>query len=202
MPRRDEVVIVANGGSNINSVRWALKRLGADSVLSEDADRIAQARRVILPGVGAAPAGMRSLQDKQLLDCLQALRQPVLGICLGMQLLFEHSEEGNTPGLGLIPGQVRALPPVPGYRVPHMGWNRIQSVDDPLLRGVENAWFYFVHSYAAEPDSCGESTLAGCRHGGEFVAVARRENFWGVQFHPEKSATAGARLLQNFLELD
>ncbi len=196
------VVIVANGGSNINSVRWALKRLGVDSQLSDRPEQIATAPRVILPGVGAAPAGMSALQQRELTDCVTSLQQPVLGVCLGMQLLFEHSEEGDTPGLGVIPGRVEKLAESPQLRVPHMGWNRVQVLaDDPLLAGLSSAWFYFVHGYAVNPASAGDHALALSQHGREFVAVARKENFYGVQFHPEKSAAAGARLLKNFLEL-
>lgn len=196
------VVIVANGGSNINSVRWALKRLGVKSTLSDNAEVIAAAPRVILPGVGAAPAGMRALRERGLVECLRGLKQPVLGVCLGMQLLFEHSEEGDTPGLGLIPGRVRKLRPAPGLRVPHMGWNRLASVrPEPLLAGVTDSYFYYVHSYAVDPSGVSDYALAHGRHGQQFVAVARRGNFYGVQFHPEKSAAAGARLLKNFLEM-
>ncbi len=196
------VALVDNGGSNLNSVSWALRRLGVDPVTTADADTIARATRVVLPGVGAARAGMSRLHAAELIDCVRRLQQPVLGVCLGMQLLFEHSEEGDTAGLGLIPGVVRAMRPGDGVRVPHMGWNRIRvKRPDPLLSGLDSAWFYFVHGFAADPASVGRHALAACDHGHEFVAVARRKNFWGVQFHPEKSAAAGARLFNNFLEV-
>lgn len=196
---RPAVIIVDNGGSNINSVRCALSRLGANSQLSHDPDIIASAPRVILPGVGAATAGMARIHRYELADCLRQLHQPVLGVCLGMHLLFEHSAEGDIPCLAVLPGRVERLPYDPAVRVPHMGWNRIQvQRDDPLLAGLDGQWFYFVHSYAVTHR---DNTLAITEHGQPFVSVARYGNFWAAQFHPEKSATAGARLLKNFLEL-
>ena len=195
-----DVVLVDGGGTNIGSVRYALQRLGFDAELSADPARIRGASHVILPGVGAAGPGMARLRDAGLVDVLRALRQPLLGVCLGMQLLFDASEEGSTRCLGLLPGTVREIPRGAGRRVPHMGWNDLK-VDraDPLLDGLGAApYAYFVHSYAAPR---GEATVASCTYGEAFSAVVRADNVCGMQFHPERSAAVGARLLGNFLAL-
>jgi len=194
------LVIIDSGGANISSVTHALKRLGADPVFTADADTIRSADRVILPGVGAAGAAMSRLRELGLVECIQQLQQPVLGICLGMQLLFEQSDEDGVECLGIIPGTLEILPASQGIRVPHMGWNTTTvKRQDPLLNGLpEHPWFYFVHSYRAP---IGDSTLATCQHGEPFAAIVRKRNFRGVQFHPERSARSGARLLANFLEL-
>jgi len=193
------LAIVDSGGANIASVRFALDRLGIQSELTADPAIIRSADRVILPGVGAANEGMRKLHERGLVDCVRSLTQPVLGVCLGMQLLFESSAEGPTETLGLIPGQVDLLPCAPGIQVPHMGWNTILSGKNaPLLEGIdEEARFYFVHSYAGPVNAF---TVASCDHGAPFAAVVQRGNFCGVQFHPERSGAAGARLLKNFVE--
>lgn len=192
------VVLIDSGGANIGSVRYAFERLGVDARLTADHDTIRAADRVILPGVGAAQAGMARLHELNLVKLIRGLRQPLLGICLGMQLLFDSSEEGEVECLGLIPGRVGKMVGGAGVRVPHMGWNTLQrSRDDALLDGIEDGGHaYFVHGYAA-PVS--EHTLATSEHGGRFAAVVRRERCWGAQFHPERSASVGARLLQNFL---
>ena len=193
-----DVVMIDAGGANIGSVRYALERLGVRAELSADPVRIAAADRVILPGVGAAGAGMARLRELDLVDLVRGLQQPLLGICLGMQLLFEASDENDTECLGLIPGRVRRMPSAPGLRIPHMGWNGLQvDRDDPLLAGIaDGAQAYFVHGYAAPP---GDYTLASATHGEPFSAVVRRGRCWGAQFHPERSAAVGARLLGNFL---
>ena len=192
------IAVIDSGGANLGSVVQALNRLGAESVLTRDVDVIRQASRVILPGVGAAAWSMNALREHGLVDVICGLSQPVLGICLGLQLLFESSEEGDTPCLGLIPGRVTRLAEAPGLRLPHMGWNRLNwDADEPLARGMDGGeWFYFVHSYAAPA----EAALATSNHGRKFAAVMRRGNFAACQFHPEKSAAAGALLLRNFLE--
>ena len=192
------LAIVDSGGANIASVRFALERLGVESALTADPAVIATADRVILPGVGSAQEGMKRLHAKGLVDCVRSLRQPVLGICLGMQLLFDSSEEGDTPTLGLIPGRVARLPESPGITVPHMGWNTLRVQRPlPLLADVEaDNRFYFVHSFAAPVTA---DTVATSTHGTTFTAVVQRGNFSGVQFHPERSGAAGARLLRNFL---
>lgn len=198
---RAKPVLVDAGGTNIGSVRNALQRLGIDAEMTDDADRIRAASHVILPGVGAAGEGMRRLRASGLDVVIPTLTQPVLGVCLGMQLLFEHCEEDDVAGLGIVPGRVRRLMAGPGVRVPHMGWNRLQALrDDPLLDGIDMdaAWTYFVHGYAAPP---GADTVASATHGTSFAAIVRRGNFCGMQFHPERSGTVGAHLLENFLSL-
>ncbi len=195
-----EVVVIDNGGANLASLRYALDRLGARSLVSADPATVAAAPRVLLPGVGAAADGMARLRAAGLIDCIQNLHQPLLGICLGMQLLYTHSEEGDTAGLGLLPGSVRRMPSAQGQPVPHMGWNTCQQLrENPLLAGLqEDEHFYFAHSYAAP---VAEHTAAATTYGPLISAVVQRENFHGVQFHPERSAGAGARVLQNFLDL-
>lgn len=196
-----DAVIIDSGGANLASLRFAFERLGAQTSISSDPDEIRAAPRVVLPGVGSAAAAMKRLKESGLADFLPKLEQPVLGICLGMQLLFGHSEEGNVPCLGIIPDTVRRLQSRPGHPVPHMGWNQLGSLrTDPLLAGLSPTdYVYFVHSFAA---SVGSATLASVDYGGELSAVVRHGNFWGAQFHPERSAAAGARVLANFLRLE
>lgn len=194
------LAIVDSGGANIASVKFALERLGVRGELTTEVARIRAAQRVILPGVGSAAEGMKRLRERGLVECVRGLTQPVLGICLGMQLLFEASEEGPTPTLGLLPGRVALLPSAPGLTVPHMGWNTLEIVrSSPLLAGIETgARFYFVHSFAAPVDA---HTVATTDHGARFASVVQRGNFHGAQFHPERSGPAGARFLRNFLEM-
>jgi glutamine amidotransferase len=195
------VAIIDSGGANIASLRFALERLGADSRLTADPDELLSAPRILLPGVGAAADAMQRLRTLGIAQLIPTLRQPVLGICLGMQLLFERSEEGDTHCLGIMPGQVRRFPVREGLPVPHMGWNQLRPVrSSPLLRGIAAGdYVYFVHSFAAP---VGAATLASCDYGGEFSAMVAHGNFYGTQFHPERSASVGAKLLANFLELD
>jgi imidazole glycerol-phosphate synthase subunit HisH len=194
------VVLVDAGGTNIGSVRYALQRLGVDASLTSDAAKIRAADKVILPGVGAAGPGMARLRELGLIDVIRALTQPVLGVCLGMQLLCTHSAEGDTDCLDVIPGRVSRFDEASGLCVPHMGWNRLSPVaTHPLLKHLQQGdWAYFVHSYAVP---VGDYTLASTEYGGGFSAVIARGNFHGMQFHPERSASVGARLLKNFLEL-
>jgi len=197
------IAIIDSGGANIASVRFALERLGVDGVLTADPAVIAGAERVILPGVGAAPAAMAKLEAAGLVQCIRGLTQPVLGICLGMQLLFDRSEEGDTPLLGLIDGTVAAFDPARGLTVPHMGWNRLNRMDDnavhPLLDGIApGAHVYFVHGYAVPVSA---NTVAACSYGVDFTALVARGNFMGAQFHPERSGPVGAKILQNFVSL-
>jgi glutamine amidotransferase len=198
--RARDIVVVASGGANIASLRFALERLGAQGELSADAARIRAASHVILPGVGAAADAMARLERSGLDRVLPGLTQPVLGICLGMQLLHEASEEGGARCLGIIPGVARRFAEAPGRPVPHMGWNTLEVRREcPLLEGLTDAdHAYFVHSYALE---VGEATVASCRYGAPFSACVAWRNFYGAQFHPERSAGAGARLLENFLRL-
>jgi glutamine amidotransferase len=195
-----DTVIIDSGGANLASLEFAFERLGARTCVTADAQAIASAPRVVLPGVGSAKDAMQRLRNSALARTLPALTQPVLGICLGMQLLFQRSEEGPSECLGLLPDTVRRLQPAPGRPVPHMGWNTlIPTKDDPLLEGIRaDDYVYFVHSYAA-PVS--DVTLATTDYGSPVSAVVRRGNFWGTQFHPERSAEAGARILLNFLRL-
>lgn len=195
------IAVVDSGVANLTSVVAALHRLSAEAVVTSDPDQIARADRVILPGVGAAAAAMARLNARGLDACLPALTQPVLGICLGMQLLFTRSEEnGGTAGLGVLEGTVRSLATTPDRIVPHMGWNTLKiAIPHPLLRGVDDeSHVYFVHSYAAE---VGTETLATCDYGHAFSAVVGRGNFFGCQFHPERSSAVGAQILKNFLSL-
>ena len=194
-----KVVLVDSGGANLGSVRYALERLGVAPVVSGDAAVIAGAARLILPGVGAAAPGMARLRELDLVPTLRGLDKPLLGICLGMQLLFESSEEGEVDCLGLLPGRVRRMRPATGLRVPHMGWNRLNPRGrSPLLEGIpDGAQVYFVHGYAAPVDA---NTIASSEHGDAFAAVVQRGKVAGAQFHPERSAAFGARLLANFIE--
>ena len=195
-----DVAIIANGGANIASLRFALDRLGASSQLTTDVDELRRAPRVILPGVGAAADAMERLHALGLAPVIPTLTQPVLGICLGMQLLFEGSEEGDTECLGIFPARVTRFPDRQGFPVPHMGWNQlVPQTGSPLTRGLgDDAYLYFVHSYAAP---VGPWTEAVTDYGGEFSALVRHANFHGAQFHPERSSRAGQRLLANFLAL-
>ncbi|MFU8831305.1 MAG: imidazole glycerol phosphate synthase subunit HisH [Wenzhouxiangella sp.] len=193
------VAVINSGGANLGSVVHALNRLGAECLLTRDAGEIRAAEKVILPGVGSAGAAMTALTEAGLVDVIRSLTQPVLGVCLGLQLMYEFSEEGNVDCLGLIPGRVsRLAAETPGLRLPHMGWNQLDWTDsaDPLTAGLKgDEWFYFIHNYAAPTDHA----VATSEHGQCFAAVVRRGNFAACQFHPEKSAAPGARLLKNFL---
>lgn len=193
------VVLVDAGGANIGSVRHALQRLGVDAPLTSDAKVIRRAERVILPGVGAAGAAMDRLRELDLIETVRGLQQPVLGICVGMQILFESSDEGQVACLGLLTGKIRRLAGEAGARVPHMGWNRLaHRVCSPLLDGIgDGAHAYFVHGYAA---ASGDDCISESHHGARFAAVVQRGNVAGVQFHPERSAATGARFLRNFME--
>lgn len=194
------VAIIDSGGANIASLLFALERLGFAARLTTDAAIIRRADRVILPGVGAAADAMQRLRDSGLVDVIRALQQPVLGICLGMQLLAEASEEEDVDCLGIIPGVARRLPVAEGFPVPNMGWCPVTRVAaTPLFDGIaDGSYFYFVHSYALPPT---EYTLATAHHADAFSAVIGRNNFIAAQFHPERSSTDGARLLRNFLEM-
>ena len=194
------IVLVDSGGANIGSVRYALQRLGVDAELSGDGDTIRRADRVILPGVGAAAAAMQRLHDLDLVDTLRKLDRPLLGICLGMQLLHVSSEEGDVECLGLLPGCVRRMRAAPGKRIPHMGWNRLhKNGASSLLDGIaDGAQTYFVHVYAADED---DNTIASSEHGVRFAAVVQNGHIAGAQFHPERSGPVGLKLLANFLGL-
>jgi glutamine amidotransferase len=193
------LALIDAGGANIGSVRYALGRLGVEAELTTDAQVIRSADRVILPGVGAAAQVMGRLRELQLVDTIKTLQAPLLGVCVGMQVLFEHSEEDDTPCLGLLAGKVAKLPLSEGIRVPHMGWNTLTPRREAsLTRGIgAQDQAYFVHSYAA-PVS--QDCLSATTHGQTFAAIVQRGAVAGAQFHPERSAAVGARLLQNFIE--
>ena len=195
----NRIAIVDSGGANIASLLYAFERLGIGADLTSDADAIRTADRVVLPGVGAARDAMQRLRNAGLLDVIRRLEQPVLGICLGMQLLCEASEEENVDCLGIIPGLVRKLEVSEGCAVPNMGWCATRTTAaHPVLDGIsDGSWFYFLHSYALPVSS---ATIASARHSGEFSAMVCKDNFVAAQFHPERSSDAGARLLRNFVE--
>lgn len=194
------IAIVDYEAGNIRSVANALERLGASYQLTADPDRLRAAERVILPGVGNAAHALESLRSKGLCEVIRKLRQPVLGICVGMQVLCRDSEEGGVTGLGIFDAHVRRFPDEADIRVPHMGWNSLGNLETKLFRDIEEgACVYFVHAYYP---TCCQDTAATCRHGSTlFSAALRYENFYGTQFHPEKSGSVGARILQNFLAL-
>ncbi|RKF19568.1 imidazole glycerol phosphate synthase subunit HisH [Alginatibacterium sediminis] len=200
-------LIIDTGCANLSSVKFALERLGAKVIVSADKQQILSADKVFLPGVGTASEAMNNLRQRGLIEVVKAVESPLLGICLGMQMLCEYSIEGGAkvaekpvPCLGLIPGTVAPLTPQVSQRLPHMGWNQVKaSAGNPLFKGIEEQhYFYFVHSYAL---AVGESTIAECDYGQHFSAAVNYKNFYGVQFHPERSGQAGAKLLQNFLDL-
>ena len=192
-----DLVIIDYGAGNIKSLQFAFQRLGVEAKLSNEADSIQKADKIIFPGVGEASSAMSKLREVKLDTLIPNLKQPVLGICLGMQLLCNSSEEGDTEGLKVFNTEVRKFKK--GLKVPQMGWNTISNLKSPLFKGVRNDEFmYLVHSYYAELNN---ETIATCNYGLDYASALQKNNFYGVQFHPEKSSTAGSRILKNFLEL-
>lgn len=192
-----EIAVVKYNAGNIGSIANALYRLGQACSVTDEPEEIQRADKVIFPGVGEASSTMKYLKDKGLDIIIPALKQPVLGICLGMQLMCSWSEEGDTPALGIFPEKVERFRG--SIKVPHMGWNSIRFNQDELFRGLKpDCYVYFVHSYFAET---GDATLATCDYGGRFSAALHRDNFYAVQFHPEKSGDVGQLILRNFMEL-
>jgi len=193
-------VIIQYNAGNIQSVLYALERLGVAALVTDDPIKIKTADRVIFPGVGEASTAMQYLKERQLDILIQNLKQPVLGICLGMQLMCTYSEENNTNCLGIFNEQVKQFRPENNsIKVPHMGWNTIKHLQTPLFKGVEeNSYAYFVHGYYA---SIGEHTIAQTNYILDYSSALHKDNFYGVQFHPEKSAKAGEQIIQNFLSL-
>ena len=194
------IAIIDYNAGNIRSVENALSRLGCEFVLTADPALIRSADKVILPGLGNAAEAMRSLQEKGLIPVLKALRKPVLGICVGLQVICRDSEEGPCECIGLFDAHVRRFPSDPIAKVPHMGWNALGNLDGKLFRDLKGgAYVYFVHSYYP---TLGPDTIATCRHGDTlFSAALKYENFYGTQFHPEKSGAVGEQILRNFLSL-
>ena len=193
-----QITIIDTGCANLSSVKFAFERLGYSAEITNDLNKIKSADKLILPGVGTAKAAMLNLQRLGLVEVIQNLTQPVLGICLGMQLITEFSTEGNVATLSLMHGQTDLIPDS-GLPLPHMGWNKVRyTPDHPLFAGIEqNSHFYFVHSYAVQPN---ENTIATTCYGVDFSAAIANKNFYGVQFHPERSGKNGALLLRNFVE--
>lgn len=193
-----KIGIIKYNAGNVESVGNALRRLNVEPVLSDEAEVLQSCDKIIFPGVGEASSAMRYLREKNLDKVIAALRQPVLGVCLGMQLLCEFSEENSTECLGILPYKVRKFTPEK-LKVPHVGWNEIFDLKSPLFENVEeNSFVYFVHSFYVETDA---ATIAVCRYAIDFSAAVRHENFYGVQFHAEKSGTLGEKILENFLKI-
>lgn len=193
-----KLVIINYGAGNIKSIQFAFKRLGIDAVLSDDREEILKADRVIFPGVGEAGSAMEKLKSSGLDIIIPKLKQPVLGICLGMQLMCNYSEEGNTTGLGIFYIDIKRFSN--SVKVPQMGWNGIYNLNSALFNGIkEQEYMYLVHSYYAPPN---QHAIATTNYETEYATALHRDNFYGVQFHPEKSSLAGERLLENFLEIE
>lgn len=193
------IAIIDYDTGNLRSVCNALRRIGADFILTDDPAEIRNADKVLLPGVGEASSAMAKLREKDLEEVIRSLSMPALGICIGMQLMCRHSEEGNATCMGIFATDVRRLEPAPGIKVPHVGWDRVTGLASPLFKGIpEGEYIYYVHSYAA--DICTD-TIAATEYGREFSAALHKDNFYGVQFHPEKSGDVGERILKNFIEL-
>lgn len=204
MPAPQNLVIIDTGCANLSSVRMAIERLGVTVKVSCDAKEILAADKLILPGVGTAKAAMHNLHERHLVELIRNAKQPLLGFCLGMQMLAQASEEhmggeSDIHCLGIVPGKVKLME-VGTLRLPHMGWNQVvHDGTNPLFDGIPSgSYFYFVHSYALEVT---DATLATCDYGTPFTAVVGKENFFGAQFHPERSGKVGAQLIQNFLSL-
>lgn len=193
------VVIIKYNAGNIQSVLYALERIGVAATVSADPAEISNASRVIFPGVGEASSAMRYLDANGLSNLIRGLKQPVLGICLGMQLLCTHSEENDTPCLGIFEEEVKKFRPEPvSLKVPQIGWNNIYGLSSPLFEGIpENTYCYFVHGYFA---ALGAHSIARTDYVQPYSSGLHRNNFYGLQFHPEKSAAAGERMLKNFIE--
>lgn len=193
------VLLLNSGGSNYTSLQSAFERLGATCLQSSEPADIERASHIVLPGVGSAGSAMQAIRQQNLAEQIIALQKPLLGICLGMQVLYEASDESKINCLGIIPGSIHKLSLAPGIRVPHMGWNNITCTQaNPLLQGIEAQDFYFVHSYAA---ALSPNSIASCTHGSTFTAAVAYRNFYGVQFHPERSGPQGQQLLANFLSI-
>ncbi len=194
------IAVIDYDTGNLRSVANALGRLGAEFSITSNHDTIRSADRVLLPGVGEAQSAMQKLSERGLTEVIKSLTQPVLGICIGVQLMCRSSEEGNTECLGIFESEVKRFPQDSQLKVPHMGWNTIEELQSPLFKGIdEGSYIYYVHSYA--PTLSATQTIATTEYGIEFSAALHRDNFYGTQFHPEKSGDVGSQILSNFLEL-
>ncbi|OCG19542.1 imidazole glycerol phosphate synthase, glutamine amidotransferase subunit [Gilliamella sp. Fer1-1] len=193
------IVILDTGCANLSSVKYAVQRLGYEPIISLEPDVVLNSDKLFLPGVGSAKAAMQNLKERNLIELIKVCTQPVLGICLGMQLLANYSNEGHVHTLGIIPENVVKIPDC-GLPLPHMGWNQVKpKAGHHLFRDIpDDAYFYFVHGYAMPLCS---ATIAETSYGESFTAAVQKDNFYGVQFHPERSGLAGATLLKNFLEM-
>ena len=193
------IAIIDYKMGNLRSVENALKRLGAEFCVTADPVVSRSADRVLLPGVGNAAEAMENLRKAGLVEVIRSLRRPVLGICVGMQVMCRHSEEGDVECLNIFDARVKRFVPAPDVKVPHMGWNRIGNLESKLFKGLDGgSYVYFVHSYY--PELCPD-TIATSHHGVMFSAALKYENFYGTQFHPEKSGDVGERIIENFLKL-
>jgi len=197
-----KVAVIKYNAGNVQSVLYALERLGTDAILTDDPEQIYAADKVIFPGQGEASSAMNYLKARNLDQLIREIKQPFLGVCLGLQLLCEHSEENNTACLGIFPVKVKRFIPENSqeFKVPHVGWNEIENLDDnPLLKELPDSKFlYYVHSYYAE---LSEATIATTHYIHDFTAILHRDNYWAIQAHPEKSSTVGEKLLANFLNI-
>ncbi len=192
------VAIVRYNAGNIQSVLYSLERIGVTAEVTDDVELLRSADKVIFPGVGEASSSMKYLKERHLDTAIAGLKQPVLGICFGMQLMCAHSEEGNTDCLGIFDEKLKKFSAINGVKVPQIGWNQIHDLRSPLFDGIgENAFCYFVHSYYA---AIGPHTIGTAEYGIRYSSALHKDNFWGVQYHPEKSAGIGERILKNFIE--
>jgi len=191
-----KLIIINYGAGNIQSIKFAFQRLGVEAKLSNNPEEIANADRIIFPGVGEASSAMAKLRQSGLDELLPHLKQPVLGICLGMQLLCNSSEEGNTKGVGIF--DVDVVKFTSELKVPQIGWNKLENLESDLFKGLENDFIYLVHSFYAPLTS---ETIATNTYGLKYSAAFQKDNFYGVQFHPEKSGKYGSRILENFLKI-
>ncbi len=194
------IAVIDSGGANITSVLSAFERLDIHPVFTSDEKIIRSADKVVLPGVGAAGDAMKTIDGHNLADVIRSLTQPVIGICVGMQLLFRESEEGNTKTLGIFDAPVQRFKDSPGMAVPHMGWNKVRKVKDhALFHGLDDdSYFYFANSYHAP---VGDYTVGACSYSNDFTAIAAKGNFMGWQFHPERSGPVGTQIIRNFVEM-
>lgn len=200
-----KIAIIKYNAGNIQSVKYAFERLGVDVEITDDPETIKAADKVVFPGVGEAKSAMQYLKDNGMVDLIMGLKQPVLGICIGMQLMCEHSEENDTDCMGIFPVNVKMFPRGKEFKgealkIPHMGWNNMAFTDFPLFQNLgENPYIYYVHSFYADIDD--DYTVATTEYASKYSAALHKDNFYALQFHPEKSGAVGQKILKNFIEL-